>query len=250
MKNKTAIVTISIGDRPWTSASFDLFEKYCYRNNIDFKVENSLPNDILDITFPEGGRNNKHVYAFKAYVVEKYLCDYERIAVIDDSCVIDPKMGNIFDEVRCGYIGAVREPENLNIQIQHHETSFNYIKEFCPTEAILFDKNYYINTGVVVYDNTYRGIFTLENIKKYKNLFACSFPHQTWTYFILQKYKCKLFELDDKFNYIPGINILTNEERSNLITIKHLLKENCICHFTGIYKNRKNLILEAVSNYT
>jgi hypothetical protein len=241
MKNY-AIIIISIGDRPWANSSIKTVEYFCEKNNCDLFVEKENPEELAILkNLKNVGRKNKIAYATKAYVVEKFLSNYKKIAVVDDTICINPHTPNFFKLVPENYIGYNKEPgKDSNLTI---ENSFKIIKKYIPNFKE-FNKNFYMNSGFLIYDKNHKGIFTTKNIIENKNLLLSNFPHQTLTYFLLRKYKCKMFELDKKFHIVPGIEdpFLNRKELKSIGN--YFNKNDYVYHFTGTYRYRNLLISE------
>jgi hypothetical protein len=247
---KNAIVMLSIGRRPWASAAFATFERYAERVGSDAIFVTEPPSildfDIGDMT-KKPGRTNKSAYALKSFIPWSLMQNdgFDRILMVDDTCVIHPYAGNIFDDVPNGKVGYTKTTG------AHARTSFDYISNSkFVNDEINFNEDFYGNSGVVLYDKSSISAFSPTEIVEHKDLLYCTFPHQTLFYYLLQKHKVDTHILPKKYNLAPALNI-PNEERRNLLDIsEHIsLDTNFIMHFTGAYRNREELIKQTAGIY-
>ena len=107
---RLAIITISIGNRPWSNYTIPSMEHYAGVCGADFFVERFPPlREELPLPelAPSPGRRNKIAYAAKSFFPWKYieLYGYDRVLVLDDTCCIRRNAESIFDLVPRGYCG-------------------------------------------------------------------------------------------------------------------------------------------------
>lgn len=234
---KNAIITISIGNRPWIQNTAELLKNYALKVNADFFIESEIDEYLKkNISITNKKRPNILAYATKSFVVWKYLEIYDKVLVIDDTCCISPLTPNIFDVVPNNLIGGVKEPS-------HNTKCFNFLKE--KQVDIEYNRDNYANSGVIVYPKEARMYFSPGNIIKHQYLLGCRYPHQALTYYIIQSNKLDLYRLPYSYNYLPGLDILSNDERKCLKNPYNFLdRKKYIYHYTGVYRNRKEIIAE------
>lgn len=95
------IVMPSLGYRPWVSFAAETFQYYANFCDADFVLETNGRDLLNDLSVScqlsdTPGRPNKEAYAFKSIVAHKWLQQYDRVLVVDDTCVAMPTAPNIF----------------------------------------------------------------------------------------------------------------------------------------------------------
>lgn len=241
---KHAIVMISIGDRPWVTGSAETFRLYCQRIGADFYLVTEFPSP-LEFAFPalpeRPGRPNKKAYACKTYFAWKFLAEfhYERVVVVDDSCCVRVSSPNIFDLIPQGCCGFTTTNE------KHAMMSFKSIAKFIAAKnlpEIEYNPEFYMNSGVVLYDAAFARAMHKERIIAAADLLFAKYPHQTLTYYLLMTAQVDMQKLPKSFNSIPALNI-DKQERINLTDIADHMQDHVnIFHITGGFKHRGALI--------
>lgn len=239
---RQAILMVSLGrDRPWKKVTSELFRKYAERCHADFHLleEPPGPEELPMGVLPESpGRPNKLAYACKAYFVWKYLNQgYERVLVVDDTCCVRPLTNNIFEAVPEGMCGYVRTSS------AHAKASFDQIGATFPDSGIKFDQALYMNSGVMLYDRSARDALSPKEIVDAKRLLFAKHPHQTLTYYLLQKHGVRMFQLGRGFNHLIAVNELPRGQRYALKDPRPYLSPGIhIFHVTSPFKHRSLLI--------
>lgn len=181
---KTAIITISIGNRPWFKRVKKLMIIYCKKYNHDFIVINGqFSGDI-----------NARI---KKLEVGNYLEKYDRILYLDDTVIINPLTPNIFDIVPKEYLGVVLENapyfdkyQNLIDSLKYYDISLNGINR---------DNYMWFNSGVILASKCHRNLFNKPNksIIKIGNYVDQSFFNAN-----RYKYNISLMNLGLRYNYM------------------------------------------------
>jgi lipopolysaccharide biosynthesis glycosyltransferase len=233
LKNK-AIVVVSIGNRPWDHSVFSLINRYAEKVDADFFVETEIDNKVKEISLLNQKRKNIHAFTMKSYVVWKYLKTYDQLLVLDDTCCVSPLTPDLFDIVPLGHLGYVTEPKV-------GKDRFAFLRS--KTSNIEYDREHYMNSGVLLYSKEQRPFFSLESIRDNGWTFSCKFPHQAFTYYTSKKNNFKIFNLPYCFNYIPMVYTLPRKERKELKDPTLFVDEkNFIYHVTSAYRHRQLLI--------
>lgn len=234
-----AIVIPSIGDRSWWPLCASTFAHYCQRYGIALHVERHLPPKeefpLPDLPDEKGARRNKPAYMSKLYFAWKYLDDYDRVAVIDDTCFVSSHAPNIFECVPYGTCGYTRTSPKTA------ERSFVAIRAFIEARGedhIVYDPKLYMNSGVVVYDRTMRDMLLPSRLIHCADLLYSAYPSQAILYYLLQRRQVPMTRLSKKFNSIPG----PSENRSLLNDVSPYMNNVYIHHITGGYVHRQQLL--------
>ncbi len=141
-KNKYAIITLNINNRPYLSITEKYMKLYAKKINADFHVIKNYSLHPILYKFNSQSRPNIHAYIQKMVSIYEYLEKYERLLYVDDTTFITKETKNLFEIVSENAIGGLYESsKNLN--------SFKFDKAF-----ILKEKNVlietYLNTGILV----------------------------------------------------------------------------------------------------
>lgn len=233
----------SIGRRRWASKCAETFRHFSRAHGISFFLETEFPS-ADEFPLPElprrPGRDNKRAYACKTFLAWKYLKKgFDRVAIVDDTCVIRAGTPNFFELVPFGSCGYTRT------SFEHAEESFQVIEKFRSEHAlepIEFRPTLYMNSGFLVYDRTMQEALRPEEILFAKDLLFARFPHQTLTYYLLQRGKIPQFELPKVFNTMPAFS-LSAEARKELSDIgPHFQAEVFVYHLSAFYRHRAKLL--------
>jgi len=243
LKSKNAVLMVSLGRRPWARNCFRTFQLYGAKIGADVYIISAFPS-ASEFPFPNlpdsPGRPNKKAYALKTYIAWKYIQNgYDRVCVVDDTCVAHPQAPSIFDKVPRGQV-AYRSTKGA-----HAEKSFSVIREFQERRGekfISFDHKIYGNSGVVVYDVDFIDAYSPEKIIHAADLFYARFPHQTALYYLTVKMGVTPHIIESRFNKLPG-SVVGNDRR---VYLKRLggqeLRSAYFFHVTGAYRYRKKLL--------
>ena len=170
---------------------------------------------------------------------------YDRILVLDDTCCIRRNAESIFDLVPRGYCGIKKTSP------RHAGTSFKCIDALVKSEIIegvAYNENYYMNSGVIIYDRICMEAISPDKIVYAAQLLFCRYPHQTIAYYLFTRGNVPLFFYPDNFNCLPA-GRLPPEQRANLEDVRPYLEDDVkIYHVTGKYKKR-NLIVSQICDY-
>lgn len=239
VREKRAIVVPSFGERPWVALTEANVRQYAEKIGADMHVvTDSRYLEALALNFKEGsGRKNKRAYALKQYLPGVFLQEYDRVVLMDDTCLIAKDCPDIFSACSsevCGYTGTSRA---------HAEKSFNEIKNFINDrnlQHIEYDPERYMNSGVMVYGKKCLPALCPREIALASPLLQADYPHQTISYYLLNKFRIPMSKLDQRFNC--SMMLEESEYDRNMDELPSLIKKAWIYHFTGFWKNRSSLI--------
>lgn len=241
---------MSLGDRPWARSAFGTFEVYAKLHGLDaFFISDDDAHD-LPYSEPETrrGRPNKRAYALKSYFAWRYLehHGYDKVLMVDDTCVIHPDSPNIFNE----HPGA---DVVFTTTSKHHARRSHLHILATPLAShvgLLVHHERYANSGVVIYDKQASHAFEPEEIVGAQELLTAKYPHQTLLYYLVEKHGLEVGLISKKWNRLPGLE-LAREDRAELRTVRDYVdaENNYLMHFTGGYKHRGVLVEDLAQYY-
>lgn len=252
---KNAIISLSLGDRPFLKYTFASIKEYADKIGVDFHT-------VTDYDIDEKyknihvGRNGNLSYIIKLLVIRDYLKKYDRILFLDDTCVVNSDCPDLFKIVPSDFIGA--HNEGVLEWISAAKSTINLFNASGFKNNFL-TKHDYINTGVILLPKKYINIFSEDFIIKHGNLgyFNNNWPQQTYLNYIFILNKLPVFYLPYHFNKmtvheynneIINYTNYTNEQLYKLTQYKDfefLTKENIkpgninhafIWHITSFWK--------------
>lgn len=248
---KLAVVMMSLGDRPWARNAFGTFEVYASRYGIDaFFI---ATDDAADLRYTEpigaSGRPNKRAYALKSYYAWRFLSHYgyDKVLMVDDTCVIHPESPNIFAEQPTAEVVFTTTSRHHAERSHRHIMSTSLAGDVPPTVA----QNRYANSGVVIYDKRALHAFAPDQIVGAGELLTAKYPHQTLLYYLVEKHALEVGLIPKKWNRLPGLD-LPRVSRSVLRSAREYVdvENNYLMHFTGGYKYRGELVEDLAEYYS
>lgn len=237
---KNVIVVLSINERPFNSITLNNIKSYSEKIGSDFIIVNKVKLDFwtnLCSSLFKFKRKGIKSYIQKMLSIYDCLNDYEKVLLLDDTCLVSAEAPNLFDLVPPQYIAAYPESEHVEFK------SFYSDKEFIREKRGLTIEKYF-NTGVLLVDRHNQSVFSPDNIFKNLDLFRGKYPDQGFfNYFANQD--MKMFSLAEKWNFMPVIDYQDDKNRE----LKRLpddyletVEKQHIIHVTGFFKYRTNII--------
>ena len=251
---RNLVVMVSIGVRPWATSTAATFERYCKNIGADFLVQTTLPSQEqfpLPPLADSPGRKNKASYASKTYFAYEALAryNYDRVLVVDDTCVVWPKAENIFNLVPFGSLGYTISSS------RHAETSFASIVDFCTKQRIdvpTYRAALYMNSGVILYDRTFQNKISSNEIINASELLYSRYPHQTLLFFLVLKNRIRATKIDKSWNIVPKVDVYDDERQSLRCLNKFIdfdARDWNILHLTGGSFNHRHEIAESLARH-
>lgn len=245
MKYKKAVVMLSIGgNRSWAEYAINSFRRIGPKWGADVHLiteDKAWDLDTSDLK-RQPGRENKRAYALKTYYPWLFLTHhaYNKVLLVDDSCVVHPHSPNPFDEYYGSEIAVTRTAS------KHARESFSHLAGLAQEgrlDNVPQNTRVYGNTGVVLYDQSVASGITPSEVHKARDSLYSRFPHQTLFYYLHRKNALNVSLMNKRWNLVPGLS-LEREERKGLADATQYadLKNFYIMHFTGMYKNRGALV--------
>lgn len=240
---KCAIVMPSIGVRPWVFGCAETFRRYCQVHGFEFFLETEWPS-LEEFPLPElpnyPGRRHKRAYGAKTYFAWKYLhAGYDRVLIVDDTCVIRASTPSVFELVPFGSCGYTRTSSD------HAKESFDFLTDFTERRGetpLCYDATLYMNSGFVVYDQSMLSALAPQKVIDAQELLFARFPHQTLTYYLLRRAAVPQAELSKAFNKMPALE-LDAESRKNLQDVRPFLRKSIyVYHISAFYLFREQLL--------
>ena len=229
---KNLILTISIGNRPWSDLSIDSMQKYAKRIGAHLEVIRKY-NVHKKFNF-KMGLNNNPAYLIKLLAInDAFKKGYDRIIFLDDACIVSEDCPNLFKVVPKQLFGV------------HNEGSISWVKSSVATiksweskgdgfRNVATPQNY-VNVGVMVMSKEYhRDIFNHDKIIEHgeQGFFHNGYPEQTYINWMLNYYRRGVFHLPSIFNKMVLLPNRLNNKRVNYenYTIEEV-KWACLPHF-------------------
>lgn len=177
-------------------------------------------------------------YLQKMLSLYKALEKFDRVLLLDDSCLVSHTAPDIFEQVPRNQIGAFPESERADFR------SYNYDKKFILKKKKININEYY-NTGVLLVSKHQREIFSPRNLSKNLELFKSKYPDQAYFSYISAIEKTNVNKLHDEWNFMPVFDY-SNDSNRQLTELPNdhlrLVRQKHIIHVTGYYKKRDKII--------
>lgn len=241
IKKKLAIIVLSLGYRPFSSETVPTIASYAEKINAELLLERGFSLDWkirLRLKMARRGRGNLAAYVQKMISIGRALREFDRVLLLDDSCVINPRAPDIFSLVQLGSIAAYPESENPAWLAPKIDCKF--IREKRGVEI-----SEYFNTGVLLVDAAFQDVFSIGNVVAELDLFESSYPDQSYLNYMIKKRHIDVFKLSNKWNFMPIENYADSQKRDLASLPADFLQEvlvKNIVHVTGYYRNREKII--------
>lgn len=213
---RATIVVVRIGYRPWFRITIKWLNYYAWRHHHDVIVcntpywsEDELPRF----------RHAQNFGRIQKLGIGRYFGLYDRLLLVDDTCLISPKAGDIVGMTPYGEIGAMLE-DHLQKDYKKY-LAFN--KKLYKRKTML-GKDTFLNGGVLVLSREHSPIFDPDSIPW--NTIAADdyFPVQGYISHQAEVLGFKVHDLGLEYNFC-GSAILRNGPSPNLpddVKIFHL----------------------------
>jgi len=215
------ILTISIGQRPWTKLTIPLMKKYAEKHGYEFK--------LISDKFTSEKNAKEHKCS-----IYQLLDTYDRILYLDDTCIIHPKCPDLFNLVSENLLGVLIESPTFFELTQT-------LKNACMTYNGFYDDKdiRWFNSGVMVISRQHKEMFLPSKFYLVNGFFDQAYFNATRI-----KNNIEIYDLTEKYNYL-GSMIRKNK---NLFDIKN---DIFIYHLTRSTGNRievaKKLYLKVIN---
>ena len=149
--NNVAVVSLSIGRRPWFKYVLKWMRIYADRHQYDLKIIDK-PLAQINIDNFDSYRNYG---CFNKLYIGTLLDDYERIIYFDDTCMISPLLEPLVKLVPDEYLGCwvegVMGDKDYTTYLQEHKRIYS-LDEPMPREM-------FFNSGVMVLSRAHKALF-------------------------------------------------------------------------------------------
>lgn len=196
-----AVVTLSIGDRPFFEYTSKSIKEYANKIGADYHsvLEYKVPSQYKDIKIGRTHYANNEAYFIKLLVIRDFLEKYDRVIFLDDTCVVNTDCPDLFNIVPRNFVGAHNEgilewPDAALVA----KDIFNELD----LPANFLAKHDYINTGVLVFSKEHLSLLSDKSIIELgeQGLFNNECPEQTYLNYVLLKNNTPTFFLPHHFN--------------------------------------------------
>ena len=244
-KNNVAILVLSIGERQFNKITLNNIGEYAKKVGASLIVEKNTDLDFkttLRCKIGQFRRNNIACYIQKMASIYNALNEFEKVLLLDDSCLVNSHADNLFDLVPEGYIAAYPESERSDLK------AYSYDKDFLCKKRGVKIKNYY-NTGVLLVDRHNKELFSPKCVYDNLDLFKSAYPSQAFFNYIVNS-NVNIHQLSEQWNFMPIIDYSDKLNRQlKALPKKYVdsLHEKFIIHVTGYYEHRGDII-EQIGN--
>jgi len=189
---RSCLVNICIGERPWVKWTRPNMEAYAKRIGAEYVFIDSydIPDKFDGI---EIGRNNT-AYLVKLLVINDLLQEYDRVVLLDDSCIVSDTCPNLLQMVPYDFIAGSNEGTLpwVGVGIAHAKHPIGVSLDLAPYD--------HINTGILVLSKAHATMFTHENIIANKGLLVSAWPDQSFINILMNTYNFQTMYLEERFN--------------------------------------------------
>jgi hypothetical protein len=249
IKPKIAILVLSVGNRKFNTFTLQSIQTYATKIGASLIVEKRVKLNfkiLIKCKAMKFNRKNIECYIQKAISIYNALYEYDRVLLLDDSCLITNEAPSIFDIVPLNHIAAYPESEHIEYKSHKYDRDFIFKKR-----KITIDD--YFNTGVLLVDSTNRDIFSPENVYKNLDLFESNYPDQAFFNYMINAKKVNMKSLSENWNYMTVIDYTDKSDRDLKNLPEAYLEDMCkqyFIHVTGYYKYRENIIEQIFKKLT
>ncbi len=183
---KLAILTISLGNRPFLNYNKKTMEAYARKCGCK----------LITVTKWNSPANLDNINFIKVIIIHHYLNLYDRLIYLDDTVFVTPHAKNLFNIVQQKSIGAFKEHLLFSRKsIMNH--SIKYYRQFDKSKIAVKNNPLMINSGVMVLSKIHRPIFDSSNYI----LKTLGFADQAFLSYRIIKDKIPVFDITNKYNY-------------------------------------------------
>lgn len=240
-KARVAVLVISIGERPFSALTLSNIKAYADRIGAEFIVEREIAIPFwlaFKCKLMKFKRKNIECYLQKMLGINKALENFDRVLLLDDSCLVSDGAPDIFDMVPEEEIGAFPESDCVDFKAPSYDKNFILKKKGVSISG-------YYNTGVLIVSKGHKDMFSPESLSSNLPLFKSMYPDQAYFAYMVEVNGIKVHKISSDWNFMPVFDYSDNSNRELLnLPEEHLdiVKQKNIVHVTGYYKNREKII--------
>ncbi|MEW5755400.1 MAG: hypothetical protein AB1810_03790 [Pseudomonadota bacterium] len=238
---KKAIVVVSLGYRPFFFWSRPSLQAYAKNIGADFLVIDrlSLPESVMQsLARRKSRRPHLRAYVQKMFSLWETLGIYDRVILLDDSCLALPSAPDLFAAVPEEAIGGFDESSKSDYISHLRDNQFM-------TERRGVGAGVYFNTGVLCVSTQHKELFSAATLVENIDLFESAYPDQAYLNALLRQRSIAVHRLPESWNFTPIADYRDPRERDSF-TLSQKEVECClrqhILHITGFFKRRHMLI--------
>jgi hypothetical protein len=245
-----AIIVVSIGDQHQSiySQTRRSIEQYARRIGAALLNVDSvgvLPTDLVQIVCTRSYASEREPlpYVAKCWAIYDALGSFERVALLDSSCVVQNQCADLFELVSPGSVGGWNESTMTDFKSWKIDTRL-------AKEKRALDLSVYLNTGVLVVSRCHRELFSPGKIIGNLDLFHGPYADQLFINIMLAQSHTPVCELSRAYNYVPVFNYADESHRKlTLLDATHLeiiCREGNIVHVTGYFEQRESILAQVI----
>lgn len=233
-RGRNAVLTLSIGVRPFVVVTRPLLELYAMKVDADLHVIESMDHPALR---PHRMQLQRSVRFLKLPLLTYFLQRHVRILFLDDDVVLSPAMPNLFVAVSCADLGAVIEqhkPQPWHAMHWRAACELYQVPKCAPHKWTLF------NSGVMLLtQQTHLPILLNWSSEKLGCRILCD---QLYINAVMRRAQARIHDLGGNFNFVGSElrralteNVSDSRKSRSALTIlarRVALRNACILHLT------------------
>jgi hypothetical protein len=249
---KRAILVLALGaeHRAYLSITFANLAAYAERVGAELVLitDEALLDDAMRarIATVTGSRVTPTAYVLKCIALGDTLRRYERVLLLDSTCIVTSHCDDLFAVVRESHVGAFDEGTMADFGSWK-------IDRRLAAEKRNVTLTTYINTGVVLASRAHLPLLTSDQIGANIDLFGSPYPSQLYVNTMLALTKTPVQALQRGYNYTPVFDYKDDAQRgrSELTTeeLAVIRRDASIIHCTGYYRQRAAILEQLMREF-
>ena len=218
IRSDNCIVIFSSCSQPFISHTRYLTCKYAIKISVSCKIVYIISEITNESTIS------------KTNTIYDLLSVYKRLIILDDTCCINSKMPNLFDQVGEDEFGGVLE------------TNVNTISRDCQLIKTQLsqemDTNTYLKSGLYIISRSHRCLFDPKFVNNYIKLLSSSNPHQVYINYVLHNniMPIKIKLLDNQYNNYDLDRDINLRKKPRQLLNESYINENYLMNINSQYK--------------
>jgi hypothetical protein len=247
---RRAIIVVSIGDQHqrFYSQTRRSIEQYAGQTGsavLNVTSVGALPTNLVSAVCAasNGSVREPLPYVAKCWAIYDALGSFERVALLDSTCIVQRRCADVFDLVAPGWVGGFDESTMTDFM------SWKIDMRLAKTKRGI-DLPFYFNTGLVVVSKCHRQLFSPSNMLDNLDLFHGPYADQLFINLMLAQSHTSVCKLSRAYNYIPIFNYgQVSQRKIAVLDSAHLditCKEGHIIHVTGYFEQRESILAQII----
>ena len=249
-QKRQALVVVSIGDEhqffySLTRPSIEAYAGRIGATLLNLDGVDALPANLVDVVRARSTWSERDPlpYVAKCWAIYNALGKFQRVALLDSTCVVQRQCANLFDLIPPNSIGGFDESTLSEFMSWR-------IDACLAKEKRGIDLPVYFNTGVLVISICHRCLLSPTNIINNLDLFHGPYADQLFINIVIAQSNAQIYKLPRTYNYVPVFNYADESQRkiSRLDTtqLQVTCEEDHIIHVTGYFEHREFILTQII----